>query len=454
MSTPAIKPPEPVAPAAAPVISLPPRRRPWRKIFTSVIAVLIVLGLAAWGGTKLYRVVTATHAAVVPTTVVKRGDVTITVTARARLEGGNSEMLTAPMSGGNELHIKTLRKEGELVKSGDVVVEFDPTEQEYKLREAEADLAEAEAHLAQARAESEAQQEEDRYALLKAQSDVKQAELDVRKNKLLSTIAARQNDLALAAARDQLKELQVDLANKKATGEAGIAMQEAARSKAKMQSDTARKNIENMTLRAKNGGYVAVQQNTNLNFVMWGQALPIFQVGDAVRPGMAVAQIPDLKNWEASATIGELDRGHLAIGQKVNVTVIALPERHFTGTIKEVGGTGGPPWDRHFECKAAIENPSPELRPGMSGMVTITTDVLKNVLWVPAQSVFESDGRTFVYVRAGASFVPADIKLLRRSESRVALTGLTEGQVVALTSPEQVKKEKSAPSGAMKAIAR
>ena len=79
-------------------------------------------------------------------------------------------MLTAPTSGGNEIHIKTLRKDGELVKAGDVVVEFDTTEQDYKRREAEADLAEAEAHLAQAQAESQAQQEEDRYALLKAQA--------------------------------------------------------------------------------------------------------------------------------------------------------------------------------------------------------------------------------------------------------------------------------------------
>src|SRR5579864_2479692 len=275
MSTPAIKPREAPAPVTpAPVVRLPVHRGRWRRILVGLVAVLIVVALAAWGGLKLYRVATATHAAVVPTTAVKRGDITITVTARARLQGGNSEMLTAPMSGGNEIHIKSLRKDGELVKAGDVVVEFDTTEQDYKQREAESDLAEAEAHLAQAQAESQAQEEENRYALLKAEADVKQAELDVRKNKLLSTINARQNELALEAARDQLRELQTDLANRKATGDAGIAMQEAARSKARMQADTARKNIENMTLRTKNGGYAAIQQNTNLNFFMWGQTLP------------------------------------------------------------------------------------------------------------------------------------------------------------------------------------
>ena len=55
----------------------------------------------------------------------------------------------------------------------------------------------------------------------------------------------------------------------------------------------------------------------------WGMQLPDFQVGDTVRSGMAVAQIPDLKNWEVSAKIGELDRGHLAPGSRSR-PVVAL----------------------------------------------------------------------------------------------------------------------------------
>ena len=44
-----------------------------------------------------------------PTTRVKRGDVTITVAARGELQGGNSEMLTAPMIGGGDMAITYLR---------------------------------------------------------------------------------------------------------------------------------------------------------------------------------------------------------------------------------------------------------------------------------------------------------------------------------------------------------
>jgi len=105
----------------------------------------------------------------------------------------------------------------------------------------------------------------------------------------------------------------------------------------------------------------------------------------------------------------------LAEGQKADVSVIALPGKIFPGHIKSIGGTTGPPWDRHFDCKLAMEKVSPELRPGMSARILISTEVMPNALWVPAQAVFESDGRSFVYLQSPTGFVPADIKVVRRN---------------------------------------
>ena len=45
-----------------------------------------------------------------------------------------------------------------------------------------------------------------------------------------------------------------------------------------------------------------------------GMTLPLFQPGDPVSPGMGVAEIPDMKNWEITGKLGELDRGHLEKG--------------------------------------------------------------------------------------------------------------------------------------------
>jgi len=288
--------------------------------------------------------------------------------------------------------------------------------------------------------------------LLKAKADVRQAELDCRKNPTLSAIVAKQNDLALESAKDRLAQLEKDLANYKVTGDAGIAIQEAARKKAEVQAATARKNIDAMTIKAHRAGYVSIRQNTNINWGYRGMTLPPYRVGDRVNPGMVVAEIPDLQSWELAANIGELDRGHIATGEKVDVQVVAVPFRKFHGRVKDMGGTSGPPWDRHFECKITLDDPLPELRPGMNANVVINAEVMRNALWVPGQAVFEADGRTFVYIKSGSGFAPADVKLVRRGESQAVITGVREGQVVALANPDQQTQKKAGAGGALQAL--
>ena len=409
-----------------------------------ILAVLAAAGVGAvWQGKRMYKAVKPPADTAVPTTEVRRGDLTLTVTADGELRGGNSEVLSAPLTTGGELHITILRKTGEVVKAGDPVVEFDPTDQEYRLKEAEADLAEAKLRVEQAKATAQAQLEEDTYSLSSAEHQVRLAALDVRRNPILSTIQARQNDLALKAAQDRLSQIRHDIGSRKALNQAAVEVQAAGVGRADVEVATAKKNVESLTLRAHGAGYVALKQNSSGNFFMEGMTLPDYQPGDAVRAGMAIAEIPDLRDWQIKATIGELDRGHLALGQTVAVTVVALPGRAFHGHVLDLGGTSGSPWNRHFECKIRLDDPAPEMRPGMSVRIVITTDVLRGVLWVPAQALFESGSRSYVYIPSGTGFAPHDVKLVRRSESQVVVEGLRENQVVALANPEQAPQKKA-----------
>jgi HlyD family secretion protein len=429
------------------------------KVRLLVIAVVVaVLAAIGWGALRFSKVAMASAGTsdTVPTTKVKKGRVTITVAARGELQGGNSEMLTAPMVGGGDLPIVTLRQPGELVNEGEVVVQFDTTQQEYNLREAQADLAEAEQQVIKAEAESEASAEESSWAVMQAQGDVKIAELEIKRNPVEPTIVQRQNLLALEAAQDRLRQAQQDIKNKQTTTASGIAIQKANQNKAKVMADLAQKNIDSMTLKAKTSGYVNVQQNTNMNMMYWGMQLPSFQVGDSARSGMAVAQIPDLKSWEISAKVGELDRGRLKPGQPVTVKVVALAGKAFTGKVKNMGGTSGPPWDRSFETRITVDEGAPELRPGMTSNLVIVAETIDDALWVPFQAVFESDGRTFVYRKTANGFMPHDVALVKRSESQVVLTGLNEGDTIAMSNPDQSTKTapKSDGNGAMKALSK
>ena len=421
----------------------------------SIIGAVIALGLmalAGWGGVELYKKANPDVAEETPVIAVKRGDVTFNVYARGEFQGGNSIMLQAPMVGTPDMAITFLRNAGEQLKKDDVAVQFDTTEQEHKLREAEADLAEAEQKVLQAQAQLESKVEEDNYALIKAKSDLEQAQIEARRNPVLGAIAAKQNDLAVSSAQAALDQLTRDLTNRKATSQAGVAIQEAAVTKAKVQIQTAKTNIEKMTLRAPRDGYINIQPNTNGNFSE-GMMLPSLQTGDTVRAGMAIVQIPDMQNWEATARIEESDRGHLALGQEVTLTAIALPSHPYRGKISDLGGTSGPPWNRRFECKIKVLDPTLELRPGMTANLVITAETLKDVLSIPAQALFESDGRTYVYTRTPqGGFSTTDVKLTRRSESRVVISGVPDGQMVAMARPDKKVETKGAEKKAGSAV--
>jgi hypothetical protein len=389
----------------------------------------------------------------IPTTRVKKGRVTIVVAARGELQGGNSEVLTVPMSGGGDMALTFLREPGERVKSGDVIAQFDTTQQEFNLREAEADLAEAEQQVKKAEADAEAQLEEARYQVISTTSEAKQAEFEIRKNPVLAAVVGRQNEIALDAAINRQKQAEKDFANKKTTVTAGIAIQKAAVEKARIVAENAQRTIDNMVLKAKTTGYVNVQANSNQNMLYYGQQLPQFQIGDTARAGQAVAQIPDMSNWEVIARIPEADRGHLAPGQKVSVRAAAIPGREFKAHIKSVGASTGSAWERTFECRITLDESAKELRPGMTSNILITVDSLDDVLWLPSQALFEIDGRSFVYARTPEGFTSRDVKLVRRSESQAVISGIDEGTLVALSNPDQGRSSSgSQPGGVMKAL--
>jgi multidrug resistance efflux pump len=81
------------------------------------------------------------------------------------------------------------------------------------------------------------------------------------------------------------------------------------------------------------------------------------------------------------------------------------------------------------------------LRPGLLVDVEIILSRADKVLNIPAQSLFEKDGKQVVYVKQGSRFVARPVQLEARSESTIILkSGLQEGDVIALQDPNAESK--------------
>jgi len=114
------------------------------------------------------------------------------------------------------------------------------------------------------------------------------------------------------------------------------------------------------------------------------------------------------------------------------------------GSGRGGGGRGGNSGPTDAELENAKLPPPPEetagaqilLRPGLLADVEIVVEKIPNAINVPAQAVFEKEGRNVVFVQSGKGFEERVVKLLRQSESTMVISeGLKAGEVIALSDP-------------------
>jgi HlyD family secretion protein len=134
-------------------------------------------------------------------------------------------------------------------------------------------------------------------------------------------------------------------------------------------------------------------------------------VGVQNQPGTVLMTIADMSIITAEVKVDETDIVNVKIGQEAKIKVDALGERQLMGHVSEVGnraltrtgGTatttpGGSQEAKDFKVVVTLDNPPPELRPGLSATATITTATRQRVLTAPIQALtireFDPEGKT------------------------------------------------------------
>ena len=421
-----------------------------RAISWAVVAVVLcaVVGVVA----AVRRTAPASAGDEIPTGHAKRGDLEMKVYVTGELRASRSEMLLAPPIGGGSLQITHLLHTGAPVKKGELVMEFDPSEQLFKLDQNRSELEQADQEITKAKADAAVVSAQDKVALLKARFDVRRAELDVQKNELVSSIDAKKNDLALDQAKRVLAELEQDVKSRSVSNQATISLAEEKRNKAKLAMDQAQGNIDKMRVTSPMDGLVALEKNEGAmgGFCCFpGLTMPEYREGDQVEPGRTVGQVVDPKEMEISAKVGELDRNNVKEGQPVDIQLDAFPGIMFHGTVKTVGGSNTRQfWEgdtgAKFEVTIKLATTDPRMRPGLTAQVFINGDPRKNVVYVPRQALFLKDNKRLLYVRNGSNFDPHEVKIQAENESRAAIEGINAGAEIALIDPTAPRKSANA----------
>jgi HlyD family secretion protein len=417
------------------------------------IVALVLVGVAAAIVIAVPRL--PERGTVIPTARVTKGPLSLTIHATGDLRAGRSLTLVAPPVGGM-LRLVSMHTTGTAVTKDDVVVEFDPTDQQFALNQAKTELGEAEQEIVKMKADAAAQAARDEVSLLTARFDVRRAELDVSGNEFVSAIKGQQNLLSLDEAKRRLAQMEEDVKSRAATNQASLAVVLEKRNKAMLAMQRAQSVIDSLQLKAPMDGVVMTKENGDAmgGMMIWGMPMPEYKAGDSVNPGRPVADVIEAGQMELRARINESDRANLSEGQLAIVEIDTIPGERFNARVGQLSAQARrADWfesaassTRQFEVGFRFEKLDPRMRGGASARVRIEGKDIPDALTVPRQAVFLKNGKTHVFMKIGDRFEQREIKVVHRTESRAALEGLPEGTEIALIDPTLATATSSATS--------
>jgi HlyD family secretion protein len=281
-------------------------------------------------------------------------------------------------------------KEGDMVKKGETVATIENIQQEANVAGQQAAISAAKTDITSyIAAEKTAQANLDH-----AKADLEQKDLDWSRAQALykDGILSKQDFDAKKAAYD------LDVAS--------VAQAVAQLNQAKAQTDSAR-------------GHMQTQEaNLRVNQDLLNRTLAIapfdgvvtnepIREGETVVEGIQNAEgstimtIADMSVVTAEVKVDETDIVNIQLGQSAEVTVDAIPNKVFKGHVTLVGdqallrstgvatsqSTTGTEEAKDFKVVVTLDNPSSELRPGLSTTAKITTAHKSGVLSLPIQAL-------------------------------------------------------------------
>jgi HlyD family secretion protein len=173
-------------------------------------------------------------------------------------------------------------------------------------------------------------------------------------------------------------------------------------------------------------------------------------IGVQNQPGTILMTISDLSSINAEVKVAEADVLRLAIGNVATATLEALPGRPFNGHVVEIGASALPQAGtqaaaREFKVKVRLEGNLDALRPGLTCDAEILVAERTNVLTVPLQAVVQRPGPdgtqqvgVFVVDDGVASFTSANPGII--GGLSVEIEGVAEGATI-VSGPFQALRE-------------
>lgn len=253
--------------------------------------------------------------------------------------------------------------------------------------------------------------------LAKARAEVQRAQASLDE----LTGANRSSDLAAQAANIEIAQAGLDKLNEAPT-ESTLASRQAAVLKAEVALKQAQRDLADATLSAPFAATIARVD---------------MQVGEPADTSAIIAVV-DLSSYHVDVPVDELDIAQVAPGQRVTISLDALPDAAIGGVVTRIApeATRSEQGTTTYEVTVTLDEDSAGVRAGMTAIVEIITAEKTDALLVPRRAVRSEGGTSYVLVPTGGDPTPGDApgQLVPASERREITLGLSNSESVEVLS--------------------
>jgi len=166
----------------------------------------------------------------------------------------------------------------------------------------------------------------------------------------------------------------------------------------------------------------------------------LVEMGQNINVGDPVMAIADMRRMRVKIYLNEQDYVYLDKDDNVSLRVEAFPEAAFSGRVDKIGVKADPRTNT-FEVEILVDNPDLTLKAGLTAMVSIVVDEIRNAIMIPQDCVLFRENRkeVFVVTDSGSAAV-RKVTLGRVDGSSVRiLEGLAPGDRLVTTGAQYLK---------------
>jgi cobalt-zinc-cadmium efflux system membrane fusion protein len=168
----------------------------------------------------------------------------------------------------------------------------------------------------------------------------------------------------------------------------------------------------------------------------------LVSAGTVVNPGSPVFTVSDVSSLWLIAAVNESDLSSVRVGQKVEISVRAFPQRVFTGTTTRLGESLDPT-TRTLQVRVLLPNPDGALKPEMFATASFPSATFHPAIVIPEAALQDLNGQRAVFVQTGTeTFRPRVVVAGVSQGGQVEITqGLRDGERVVIKGAYGLKSE-------------